>query len=82
MKNLFKTVSTIALFLALFTLAQPVSADGPPPPPPGGGHGGGGNQPPGGGAPIGGGLGILIALGIAYASKKIYQYKKEDLPVK
>jgi hypothetical protein len=43
------------------------------PPPPPGGHGQGGNQPAGGGAPIGSGIGILLALGAAYGGKKIYQ---------
>jgi hypothetical protein len=43
-----------------------------PPPPPGGGHGGNDNQP-GGGAPIGSGIGILLALGAAYGGKKVYR---------
>ena len=36
--------------------------------PPGmpGGHGGSGDVPPGGGAPIGAGIGIMVALGAAY----------------
>jgi hypothetical protein len=82
MKSTLKAFYTAALFLAFFAIVQTALADGPPPPPPGGGHGGGGNQPPGGGAPIGGGLGILIALGAAYAGKKIYLFKNKDLPVK
>lgn len=47
-----------------------------PPPPPGGGHGSGNNEPPAG-APIGEGLTILITLGAAYASKKIYNIRNE-----
>lgn len=47
-----------------------------PPPPPGGGHGGSGNQE-GGGAPIGSGIGILLGLGAAYGSKKIYKVWKD-----
>ena len=50
----------------------------PPPPPTGAGHGATGNQT-GGNAPIGGGLFILLGLGAAYGSKKLYSMKKEDL---
>jgi len=51
-----------------------------PPPPPAGGHGQSGNQTAdsGGGAPIGGGLGILMALGAAYGGRKIYMAWKEQ----
>jgi hypothetical protein len=45
-------------------------ADPPIPPPPPGGHGLGGNQQ---GAPIDGGLGILLVLGAAYGTKKLYK---------
>ncbi len=34
--------------------------------------------PSGGGAPIGGGLFILLGLGVAYAGKKIYDFKKRE----
>lgn len=64
---------TFVLLLVTFTLlfqCETVFAQEPPPPPPGGGHGGGGNQ--GGSAPIGSGIGILLALGVAYGSKKLY----------
>jgi hypothetical protein len=47
-----------------------------PPPPPSGGHGQSGNQQSGGGAPIGGGLGILLALGAAYGGKKVLSYMR------
>ena len=82
MKHRLKIFFTTAILFAFFAILQPVSADGPPPPPPGGGHGGGGNQPPGGGAPIGEGLAFLVALGVAYGSKKLYKIKNEDLPLK
>ncbi len=73
------------LFIILFLIASPlvinnVLADDPPNP---GGSpllGGGGAGPvggqPGGNSPIDGGLSILIALGAAYGSKKVYQIKK------
>lgn len=53
-----------ALFFATAAVAQP-----PPP----GEHGGEGDQQP---APIGSGLGILIALGAAYGAKKVYDAQK------
>jgi hypothetical protein len=74
MKLRFKVFMAAALFLIfnVITFAQ-----GPPEPPPGGGQGGN-NNAPGGGAPIGGGLGILLALGAAYGLKKVYQFNKND----
>jgi len=65
----------ITLFFTLF--AYNGFSQGPPPPP-GGGHGQTGNQT-GGNAPIGGGLFILLGLGVAYGSKKLYTLKKEDI---
>jgi len=76
-----KKIIVQLILVITFTLsAQALLAQGPPPPP--GGHGETGNQDPGGGAPIGGGLGILLALGAAYGGRKAYRYwqqQKEDL---
>lgn len=69
-KNLFKYTLTIA-FLAL--MASPMLAQ--PGPPPGGG---GGDTPPCWPPPcipIDGGIGWLIAAGLAYGGKKVYQNK-------
>ena len=63
------------IFCGLFVLSVGAMAQVPPPPP-GGGHGGTGNVP-GGGAPIGTGIGILLALGAAYGSKKVYKVWKD-----
>ena len=41
----------------------------------GGGHGQTGNSPPGGNAPIGSGVAIMLALGAAWAGKKVYEEK-------
>ena len=80
MKKSFKK-----LFIIIFLIASPlvinnVLADDPPAP---GGSptlGGGGAGPvggqPGGNSPIDGGLSILIALGVAYGSKKVYSLRK------
>lgn len=72
MKKIIVTLSVFAfLFVApMFLMAQT------PPHPNGGGGPGSGNTPVGGGAPIDGGLTIMIVLGAAYASKKIFQQQK------
>ncbi len=68
------------LLLFMITLSLGLFAQVPPPPPEGG-HGQSGNQEPGGGAPIGSGLGILLALGAAYGGRKVYKafQKQENL---
>jgi hypothetical protein len=78
MKKIIKQVSMLLLFAALTLSATPLLAQGPPPPPPSG-HGATGNQPPtGGNAPIGSGMVILLAMGAAYAGKKVYDARAED----
>lgn len=77
-KTIMKTLMTLAFTLLMGTLAYTQA----PPPPPAGGHGQGTNQSPsGGGAPIGSGIGILLALGAAYGGSKIYNFwkQKEEL---
>lgn len=69
------TLLAATLFLGLFLGAQT-------PPPPNGNRGNpdqGGNTPVGGGAPIGGGVALLIALGMGYGAKKVYDYRKRSL---
>jgi len=61
--------------LAFLVISNPISAQEPPHPPTTG-HGSQGNQPPGGGAPIDGGLSILLALGIAYGTRKALKPEK------
>jgi hypothetical protein len=72
MKKAFKLLLIVGIFLTLplLTLAQT------PPHPNGGGGPGGGNTPVGGGAPIDGGLSIMLLLGAAYGSGKIYRIKQ------
>ena len=52
------------------------------PPHPNGGSAPGPNNIPVGGSPIGspidGGLGILLAMGLAYGAKKVYQVRKQN----
>ncbi|GAB4329986.1 MAG: hypothetical protein Kow00127_22270 [Bacteroidales bacterium] len=62
---------TLMLALApLFLTAQN------PPHPNGGNAPGSGNTPVGGGAPIDGGITLLMLLGAAYGSRKVYRMKK------
>jgi len=67
-----KTILLLGLTLIAFTaplLAQP--------PDPGGGGGGPGCFPPPC-IPIDGGLSLLLAAGVAYGGKKIYELNKEE----
>jgi len=69
----------LALSLSLFVGMTAFAQGSPPPPPPGGGHGQSTNQDAGGGgAPIGSGVGILLALGAAYGGRKIYSILKQQ----
>lgn len=75
MKNIFQKAAIIltlglVMGISAVTFAQP----GPPPPP--ADHGTDGNASPGGTAPVGSGLAILLSLGAAYGSKKIYDARK------
>ena len=67
---LLLTVFFITFTVALNTvLSQPMPGDDP--------SGGGANPPVGGYAPVGSGLVILMALGAAYGSKKVYDARKK-----
>lgn len=72
-KQILQAVFTLLFFIMAGVMANGY-AQGTPPPPPGGGHGATGNQPPtGGSAPIGSGVAIMLALGAAWAGKKVYE---------
>ena len=71
-KNIIKLMLIAGIAFTTFA----VNAQGPPQPP-GSGHGQTGNQAPGGGAPIGSGLAILLALGVGYGGKKLYDARKK-----
>ena len=71
-----KTIKMVFILLAIFAL--PIVCLPDPPGPPGSGKDGstqGGGQIPVG-APIDGGLGILLALGLGYGGKKLYNARK------
>jgi hypothetical protein len=73
-----KNILSITLSVLFTLFAFNAFSQGPPPPPSGAGHGANGNQT-GGNAPIGSGLFVLLGLGAAYGSRKLYNMKKEDL---
>ncbi len=74
MKAVFKPLCLSLIILVFLVLAKISQADPPPPP---ADHGSSGNQGPGPvGAPIDGGLGILLSMGIAYGGRKYYQARK------
>lgn len=71
-----KSLMRFLIFFSLLTLPFLGSGDPPgPPPPPGGGGPGGGGTPVG--APVDGGIGFLLALGLSYGGLKIYQSRKQ-----
>lgn len=73
-----KKIITVLSFLFFLLVINGAFAQTPPHPNGGGGPGSG-NTPVGGGAPIDGGLVILIAMGSAYAAKKTYKFRKENI---
>ena len=62
--------TTLLFCIILFATDNAVAQLSPPPPP--GQHGSSNNQTTGGDAPVGTGIGILLALGAAYGGKKVY----------
>ncbi len=66
------------LIALLFIFSIPAFAQTPPPPNGSNNPTGGGNTPVGGGAPIGSGLIVLLLLGAAYGSKKVFQLKSKE----
>jgi hypothetical protein len=70
-----KTIGTLIAVCALIILPIYSAMAAPPPPPPdlGSGH------VFIGGAPIGNGLLILVALGLAYGAKRLYDSRKKKI---
>ena len=68
-----KTLKLILVLVAIMAFPLLSLCDVPPPPP----VGGGGGTPGPVGAPIDGGVGILLAMGMAYGGKKLYAMRKE-----
>ncbi|MBN3036213.1 MAG: hypothetical protein JW861_11550 [Bacteroidales bacterium] len=65
------------LITAAFLSAAPLLLLAQTPPHPNGGNAPGpGNTPVGGGAPLDGGLTVMLILGAAYGTRKVFQLKK------
>ncbi len=64
----------LLMFAVTFGFSQAMGPSEPP-----GGGPGVDDTPVGGDAPIGAGVGILLALGAAYGGLKIYKHFQEDL---
>jgi len=70
-----KNIIIISSFFMLIILPFSIQADPPGMP---GAHGESGDQEPaGGGAPIGGGIGMVIAMSLAYLGKRTYQLNQK-----
>ncbi|NVO18470.1 MAG: hypothetical protein HXX13_02155 [Bacteroidetes bacterium] len=75
MKRTIYSLLVTAILFMFVSIAIPTQAQEPPHPPTTG-HGATGNQnPSGASAPIDGGLSILVALGLAYSSRKSLKVK-------
>ncbi len=72
--NTLKTIITIITIIIICISIPGKCQDVPPPPPLN--HNDSGDQGAGGGAPMGGGLGILMALAGTYGIKKTYLWLK------
>ena len=72
-----KSKTSIIITVLIMALSLSVFAQDPPPPN-GGNNPNSGNTPVGGGAPIGSGLLILLTMGAAYGSKKMFQLKNKE----
>jgi len=66
MKKLICVISVISV-ISLISGSDIIAQGGPPPPPP----------PPPPSIPIDGGIGFLIAAGLLYGAKKIYDSRKK-----
>jgi len=67
-----KKIQKHLLLITLLFVCSTLSLDAQPPDPPEDPQSGG--EVVGGGAPIGSGIGILLALGAAYGGKKVYDF--------
>jgi hypothetical protein len=68
-------IKKFAIGITFCLLLLNVAAFGQEPPPPPDSHGSNGNQSAG--APVDGGVGLLVGLGLAYGVRKLYRLRKE-----
>lgn len=72
MKCLFRFIYLMITIIMFILFSLPGYTESPDPPPVPGSHGQGGNMA----APIDGGTGVLLLLGIGYAVKKLHRIGK------
>jgi hypothetical protein len=75
MKKIIRHIVILVILVCLPAFISNIYADQPPDP--GGGPGGG--DPVGGGSPIAGGTFIMVILGMAYGTKKVFNNRKKLL---
>lgn len=73
-----KKFSPITLLIIILLTSNPAHSQGGGPPPPPDNHGVTGNTDAGGGAPIDGGIGILLTLGVAYGGNKLNRMRRGE----
>ncbi|OQX73084.1 MAG: hypothetical protein B6D61_12970 [Bacteroidetes bacterium 4484_249] len=76
MKKIIRSIILVSFLIFSSLFMNNIFADQPPDP---GGGPGSGDDPVGGGAPIGSGLFVMISLGVAYGSKKVFNARKKIL---
>lgn len=76
--NNMKKIIPIVIILIAVAIPMFLSAQCPPSPSDPIYGGGEGTNPVGGGVALGSGLFILISLGVGYATKKVYELKKQN----
>lgn len=76
MKNILRFFFIAAFAMMTFSSINPLLADPPVPPSVPGGHGYGDNVPAG--APIDGGLGILLGLGLGWGAKVLLKKRSNE----
>jgi hypothetical protein len=80
MKKYIKPIFIAFVIIAGLTLTQVTFAQ--PPAPPSSGSNGGANTPMGGAAPLDGGIVFLLAAGVGYGAKKVYNARSSRREVK
>lgn len=73
-----KKILSITIFFLFIIGTESLLAMGPPPGPPGGGGGPPCWPPPCAAIPLDGGIGLILAAGIAYGGKKIFDNNKKN----
>ena len=74
-----KKIITLVIILLTITLSYPQQSRADDPPVLPSAHASNNDEEPGGGAPISGGIGFLVVMGVAYGTRKFFkQGKNED----